>query len=85
MYTFFNNYLSLLEQKDKNMAEIKIPYIGRIMLRFKEGEPDLEPFILLDSNVKDIIKNLRTGNDTGMVQFFQENFINKVVNNIVDE
>ena len=81
-YTFFNIYLNLLEQKDKNISEIKLPHIGKIMLRFKEGEQDFDKFILLDQNFQEIIKNLRAGNDTGLVQFFQENFINKVIDNI---
>jgi len=85
MYTFFNSYLSLLEQKDKNVNEIKLPFIGKVMLRFNEENADCESFLCLDHNVKEIIKNLRTGNDTGLVQFFQENFINKVISNIVEE
>jgi len=81
-YTFFSTYLSLLEQKDKKTCEMKIPYIGKIMLRFNEDNNDFEQFLLIDSNVKEVIKNLRNGYDTGLVQFFQENFINKVIDNL---
>ena len=83
-YTFFSTYLSLLEQRDKNIAEVKLPYIGKIMLRFKEGETEFDKFILVDRNVQEIIKNIRAGNDTGLVQFFQESFVNKVIDNITE-
>jgi len=52
------------------------------MLRFNDEDKEFEKFVLIDQNVQDIIKNLRSGNDTGLVQFFQENFINKVINTI---
>jgi len=83
-YTFFNIYLSLLEQKDKNLNEIKLPYLGKIMLRFNDENSDIDKFILLDQSFQDVIKNIRLGNDTGLVQFFQENFVNKVIDNIID-
>jgi len=82
MYTFFNTYLSLLEQKDKNINDILVPYLGKIRLRFNDGESEFDKFILLNENFQDVIKNLKAGNNNGMIQFFQENFINKVVDNI---
>ena len=83
-YTFFSTYISLLEQKDRPISEIKIPYLGKIMLRFKENEPEFERFLLIEEEVQEIIKNIRNGDDTELVQFFQENFINKVLNNILE-
>lgn len=83
-YTFFSIYLSLLEQKDKNISEIKIPYLGKILLKFNDENLDFEKFLLVDSNVQEMIKKIRAGNDTGMVQYFQENFISKVIDNIVN-
>jgi hypothetical protein len=54
------------------------------MLRFKENEPEFERFLLIEEEVQEIIKNIRNGDDTELVQFFQENFINKVLNNILE-
>ena len=81
-YTFFSTYLSILEQRDKNINEIKIPYLGKIMLRFNDSDNSFEQFLLIDPSFKEMIKNLRSGNDNGLVNFFQENFINKVIDHI---
>jgi len=85
MYTFFNSYISLLEQRDKHFAEIKIPYFGKVMIRFKEDGGKFDQFISIDPHVEEIINNLRKGNDTGMVQFFKDNFVNKAIDFIADE
>ena len=91
-YTFFSVYLSLLEQKQKGINEVPIPYIGKLVLRFpdekiREFDPErkeLEPFFIMNQNFKDVIKNLRAGNDIGLVEFFKENFINKIVEQIIE-
>ena len=80
MFTFFSTYLSLLEQRDKGITEIKLPYFGKIMLKF-EDDNSFESFLCMNQNVKDVIKNLRNGNDTGLIQFFTETFINRVIDN----
>ena len=78
-HTFFNTYLSILEQREKKLVEIKLPFMGKIMLRFNEENDDFEQFLLIDPNVRDIIKSLRTGNDTGLVSYFKEHFINRTI------
>jgi hypothetical protein len=87
-YTFFQVYLNLLEEKEnkrnqKSYNMISIPYIGKIVLRSNQ-EKELEPFIILNQDFKNVIKNIQNGDETGLIQFFQENFINKTIDNIVE-
>lgn len=84
-YTFFSIYISLLEQKDKKINEIKLPYVGKIMLRWDDEGKEFEQFLLMDPSFRDIVNKLKKGEDTGLVQFFQENFINKIVDNITKQ
>jgi hypothetical protein len=87
-YTFFQIYLNLLEEKEdkKNQRTyniITIPYIGKIILRNNQDK-ELEPFMILNQEFKNVIKNIQNGDETGLIQFFQENFINKTIGNIVE-
>jgi CRISPR/Cas system-associated protein endoribonuclease Cas2 len=87
-YTYFQVYLNLLEEKEdkhnqKSYNMINLPYIGKIVLRTNQ-EKELEPFIILNQDFKTMIKNIQNGDETGLIQFFQENFINKTIDNIVE-
>jgi hypothetical protein len=64
---------------------ISIPYLGKIMLRpSKEDDKTFDQFLLLTDNFKTILHNVKNGDETGLIQFFQENFINRVIDNIVE-
>jgi hypothetical protein len=87
-YTFFQIYLNLLEEKEnkhnqKSYNIIQIPYIGKIIIRLNQ-EKELEPFIIMNPDFKGMLKNIQDGDETGLIQFFQENFINKTIDNIVE-
>ena len=85
-YTVFNVLLQLLEDKNKNFNTLQIPFFGKILLKpDTERKGDFESFLALNPNFKETIKAIKTGNETGLIAFFQENFINKVLDNFVEE
>jgi hypothetical protein len=88
-YTFFQIYLNLLEEKEnkrnqKSYNMINLPYIGKVVLRNNNQDKELETFFILNQDFKNVIKNIQNGDETGLIQFFQENFINKTIDNIVE-
>jgi hypothetical protein len=83
-YTFFQVYLDLLENKDKPYNEILLPYIGRLLIRPRENK-DMDIMFAMNDNFSKVYKNIKNGDETGLIQFFQENFINKVIDNIQNE
>jgi hypothetical protein len=85
-YTFFQVYLNLLEEKDAPYNIVSIPYIGKMMVRpNKEKNGEFDPLFIFNEGFKSVYKNIKNGDETGLIQYFQENFINKTLDNIVDE
>jgi len=85
-FTIFNVLLQLLEDKDKNFNILQIPFFGKILLKpDPEKKGSFESFLALNPNFKEIISSVKSGNETGLISFFQENFINKVLDNFVEE
>ena len=85
-FTIFSILLQLLEEKNKDFNVLQIPFFGKILMKpDEEKKGEFESFLALNSNFKDIIKSVKSGNETGLIAFFQENFINKVLDNFIDE
>jgi hypothetical protein len=82
-FTLFNSFLDLLENKDKNYNILSIPFLGKLLIKpDKENPGELENFLILNEETKSIIKKIKNGYETDLIQYFQENFINKVLENI---
>ena len=85
-YTIFNLLLQLLENKDKTLNTIQIPFFGKVVVRpDQEVKGEFEAFLALNPNFRETIKTIKAGNETGLIAFFQENFINKILDNFTDE
>lgn len=86
MYTFFNIYLSMLENSDKNYQTINIPYIASLLIKpDTENNEDLTAFVALSDDLKKIMKDIKNKNETTLVKFFQEHFINKTLENSMEK
>jgi hypothetical protein len=84
-FTLFNSFLELLENKDKNYNIISIPFLGKILIKpDKENPEEYENFFIINEDTKSIIKKIKNGQETELIQYFQNNFINKVLENIDD-
>jgi hypothetical protein len=82
-YTIFVNYLHLIEDVEKPYSRIQIPLIGSILVKHnKDGELDLFP--LISDQLKDVISKTKKGQDAGLIEYFQREFIDKIVD-ISDE
>jgi len=85
-YTLFSSFLEILEKKDEKYNLISIPFLGKILIKPDRSNPEeFENFILLNEDTKSIIKKIKRGYETELIQYFQENFINKVLENIDDQ
>lgn len=84
-FTFFNSFLELLEKKDDNYNILQIPFIGKILIKPDKSHPgEFENFFIFNEETKSIIKKIKSGNETELIQYFQENFISKILDNIDD-
>jgi hypothetical protein len=88
MYTLFTSYLKLLEEKDRSINTIEIPFIGTIVIKFDKEKKQfaIEPesrapwvHIHLKDELKDMVAKIKMGDETDLVKYFQDNFINKVI------
>jgi hypothetical protein len=82
-FTLFSSFLEILENKDKNYNIISIPFLGKILIKPDKEKPgELENFFILNEDTKSIIKKIKNGYETELIQYFQDNFINRVLENI---
>jgi hypothetical protein len=82
-FTLFSSFLEILEEKDKSYNFVTIPFFGKIMIKPDPENPgEFQNFIHLNEETKSIIKKIKNGNETELIHYFQENFINKVLSNI---
>jgi hypothetical protein len=82
-FTLFTSFLEILENKDKNYNIIQIPFLGKILIKPDKEKPgEFENFFVLNDDTKSIIKKIKNGYETELIQYFQDNFINKVLENI---
>lgn len=85
-YTFFNIYLSVLENSDKNSHVITIPYIANMLVRpDPDNKDEYVAFTSLSDDLKKIMKDIRNKNETGLIRFFQDNFVNKALDNVTEK
>ena len=86
MYTFFNIYLSILENSDKNVHVITIPYLANMLVKpDTENKDDFTAFVSLSDDMKKALKDIKNKNETNLVKFFQEHFINKTLENVMEK
>lgn len=86
-YTIFTIALKLASN-DGSMDKITIPYIGNIYLKEngkevdKNGvaQPDISSEIVLSDSFKEIFRNVKQGNFDCLSEYFDENYIQKVIN-----
>jgi hypothetical protein len=84
-YSLFSAFLDILENKDANYNIISVPFLGKILIRPDKERPDeFETFFSFNEETKNTIKKIKSGQETELIQYFQENFINKVLENIDD-
>jgi hypothetical protein len=77
-YTIYANYLHLLEDSSKPFSRFQIPFFGSVLIKHnKDG--DLDMFLSMTESMKDAISKIKHGNDAGLVEYFQENFVDRTV------
>jgi agmatine/peptidylarginine deiminase len=82
-FTLFTSFIDILENKDKSYNIIQIPFLGKILIKPDKEKPgEYENFFILNEDTKNIVKKIKSGSETELIKYFQDNFINKVLNNI---
>jgi len=77
-YTLLMNYLGLLESRDSKHQVIQVPFVGRMWIHEGEdGGLDVQP--MFSEAFIDMIKRVRSGDDTRLVKYFEEEFIDPVL------
>jgi hypothetical protein len=89
-YTLLMNYLSLLENRKVKNHMIQIPFIGKIWVHQGDsasggaggGDEDLTIQPFFTESFSEMIRRLKTGDDTKLVKYFEEEFIDPVLTEI---
>ena len=85
-YTIFTMLLDIMEKKDAGHHTAVIPFLGKFLIKPSTEDPSgIDSFFIMNPELKDNIRKIRAGMETGLVSFFEENFVNKMVENITDE
>ena len=90
-YTIFTIALKMASN-DKQMDKITIPYIGSLYLKEngkeidKNGiaQPNLESEIVLSDSFKEIFRNVKQNNYDILSEYFDENYIKKIIEKYKD-
>lgn len=90
-YTIFTIALKMASN-DKQMDKITIPYIGSLYLKEngkeidKNGiaQPNIESEIVLSDSFKEIFRNVKQNNYDILSEYFDENYIKKIIEKYKD-
>ena len=90
-YTIFTIALKMASN-DKQMDKITIPYIGSLYLKEngkeidKNGiaQPNIESEIVLSDSFKEIFRNVKQNNYDILSEYFDENYIKKIIKKYKD-
>ena len=90
-YTIFTIALKMASN-DKQMDNITIPYIGSLYLKEngkeidKNGiaQPNIESEIVLSDSFKEIFRNVKQNNYDILSEYFDENYIKKIIEKYKD-
>jgi hypothetical protein len=75
------NYFTFLENRNTKSHSISIPFIGKVWVnQMENGDMRAQPFFT--ESFSDMIKKLMNGDDTKIVKYFEEEFINPVLQEI---
>lgn len=84
-YTMYAMFLDLLENKGKNYSTILVPYLGKILIKeSKENPGELDTFLSLSESIKDELIKVKKDNTVDLINYFQENFIDKTIDEIMN-
>jgi hypothetical protein len=80
-YTLLMNYLTLLENRKTKNHMIQVPFIGKVWVHEREdGEIDVQPFFT--ESFSEMIKRVKSGDDTRLVKYFEEEFVDPILQEI---
>ena len=90
-YTIFTIALKMASN-DKQMDKVTIPYIGSLYLKEngkeidKNGiaQPNIESEIVLSDSFKEIFRNVKQNNYDILSEYFDENYIKKIIEKYKD-
>ena len=90
-YTIFTIALKMASN-DKQMDKITIPYVGSLYLKEngkeidKNGiaQPNIESEIVLSDSFKEIFRNVKQNNYDILSEYFDENYIKKIIEKYKD-
>lgn len=90
-YTIFTIALKIASN-DRQMDKITIPYIGSLYLKEngkeidKNGiaQPNIESEIVLSDSFKEIFRNVKQNNYDILSEYFDENYIKKIIEKYKD-
>lgn len=90
-YTIFTIALKIASN-DKQMDKVTIPYIGSLYLKEngkeidKNGiaQPNIESEIVLSDSFKEIFRNVKQNNYDILSEYFDENYIKKIIEKYKD-
>lgn len=83
-YTLYTQYLDILENKGPYNV-ITIPMIGKCLVKPSHENPhEMDEFFIFNEGFKNFMKDVIAGRDEKLVDFFDEHFIDKTVDNIIE-
>jgi hypothetical protein len=82
-YTLLLNYLTLIEKKESRINVLNIPLVGKILASIKE-DGELEVSAYLTEALQETIKKIKNGDDTEVIKYFTQEFIDPVVAEICE-
>jgi hypothetical protein len=80
-YTLLMNYLNLLEHRDSKNQVVQIPYIGKVWVH-EQDDGELSTQSFFTESFTEMLKRMKTGDDTKIMKYFEEEFIDPVLTEI---
>lgn len=82
-HTIYAYFMRIFESPDKNYSTIKIPYIGKILIKeSKEEKGQFDIFMSIDDSFKEQLRKIKKSDTSDLISYFQENNIEKTIDNI---
>lgn len=82
-HTIYAYFMQILESSDKNYSTIKIPFVGKILIKeSKEEKGEFDYLVSIDENFKEQLRKTKKQDLSDLISYFQENNIEKTVDNI---
>lgn len=82
-HTIYTYFMHIFESPDKNYSVIKIPFIGKLLIKeSKEEKGEFDILVSMDDAFKEQLRKAKKQDVSDLISYFQENNIEKTIDNI---